>query len=606
MHRTHLNFALVLGTLLLGLTLSRPSPAQEKPPLPQQMPDGAAGAPGADALIVPINGTQRVQMASKKKIVRVLNPKDTVIQVKPIAGDPTSVLVTGMDAGIARITLIDEAGARETLDIVVQLDVEYLRTLLVRAVPTSSVQILPGANNTIVLSGTVAHAEDIDVVMRTAISVVGGPERVVNALQIGGVQQVQLDVVVARVSRDQLRNMSFDWLNVGDKHVLLSSPGGAFVMPSVGITGSLPGNPVIQNSIGTPNGIAPNFFLGIFSPDQAFFGLLQALKTENLAKIMSKPSLIGQSGRAASLLDGGEQAVPVPAGLGQVGVQFEEFGTRLNFLPIVLGNGRIHLEVEPEISTLDPSAGTAISGVTVPGRLTQRLHTTVNLEDGQTLVLGGLIQHTVRGSTTKVPIVGELPFLGAAFSRKSFEEVETELIVMVTPHLVDAMSCDQAPKNLPGHETRSPDDFELFLEGIMEAPRGPRDVCPDGKHYVPAFKNGPTNGIFPCGGNGGCGHGACGSNGACGAPGCADSATRLHADAAPTTPAAKDTRPVVADLVMPPAAAQTAAGVMPTTGLITAPVAEGTNKSMILPDAPTKPMILPPVNDTVGSSGGQQ
>jgi pilus assembly protein CpaC len=588
---------MALGTLLLGLILGQPAPAQDQPPLPRQLPADGVGAPRADALIIPIGGTQRVQMTSKKKIARVLNPKDTVIQVKPINGDPTSVLVTGLDAGIARITLVDEANTSESLEIIVQLDVDYLRTLIVRTAPTASVQIVPSGNNTIVLTGTVTHAEDIDVIMRTAVSVVGGSDRVVNALKVGGVQQVQLDVVVARVSRDQLRNMSFDWMNVGDHHILVSSPGGAFVMPSVGITGTLPGSPVIQNSIGTPNGIAPNFFLGVFSPTQAFLGLLQALKTENLAKIMSKPMLIGQSGRPASLLDGGEQAVPVPAGLGQIGVQFEEFGTRLNFLPIVLGNGRIQLEVEPEISTLDPAAGTSISGVTVPGRATQRLHTSVNLEDGQTLVLGGLIQHAVRGSTTKVPIVGELPFLGAAFSRKSFEETESELIVMVTLHLVDAMSCDQVPKNLPGHETRSPDDFELFLEGIMEAPRGPRDVCPDGKHYVPAFKNGPTNGIFPCAGNGGCN-----GNGGCGAQGCTggDGLPRTHADAGSSTPAVKESKPAVAEL-MPPTVTNTTS-VKPSAA--TTPEAEGTSKSMILPDAPTRPMVLPPASGTTEKTGG--
>src|SRR5262249_12013650 len=201
-------------------------------------------------------------------------------------------------------------------------------------------------------------------------------------------------------------------------------------------------------------------------------------------------------------LDGGEQAIPVPAGLGQVGVQFEEFGTRLSFVPIVIGDGRIRLEVEPEVSNLDPAAGTTIQGTTVPGRATQRVHTTVELEDGQTFVLGGLIQNTIRGSTEKVPILGDLPFLGAAFSSKAFEEVETELVVMVTPHLVDPMDCSQSPKTLPGLETRRPDDFELFLEGILEAPRGQREVFPGNNTYRPAYKNGPTADKFPCGING--------------------------------------------------------------------------------------------------------
>src|SRR5262249_47375567 len=153
--------------------------------------------------------------------------------------------------------------------------------------------------------------------------------------------------------------------------------------------------PIIANAVGNPNGVPSNLFLGIFSPEQDFFGLLQALKDENLAKIMAEPRLICLSGRAATFLDGGEQAVPVPAGLGQVGVQFFDFGTRLKFLPIVLGNGKIHLEVEPEVSGLDAASGTTINGTTVPGRKVQKIHTTVDMEDGQTYVLGGIIQHTV-------------------------------------------------------------------------------------------------------------------------------------------------------------------------------------------------------------------
>jgi pilus assembly protein CpaC len=438
-------------------------------------------------------------MRTKKRITRVLNPKENVAKVQPIPGDPVSVLVTGVDAGITQVTLFDENGGQETVDIIVQFDVEYLRMLLQRAVPSANIVAIPGANNTVILTGTAAHAEDVDIIVRTAVSVVGGPEKVINAVRVGGVQQVQLDVVVARVERRLLRRMAFDFINFGQHHVFASTVGGGFNIPTTGITGTFPGFPTITNSVGLPNGVPSNLFLGIFSPEQDFFGLLQALKEENIAKIMAEPRLISLSGRSASFLDGGEQAIPIPAGLGQVGVQFEEFGTRLNFLPVVLGNGRIHLEVEPEVSGLDPASGTTINGTTVPGRKTQRIHTTVEMEDGQTYVLGGLIQHTVTATISKVPVVGEIPVLSAAFSRKQFDEAEFELVVLVTPHLVDAMACDQLPKLLPGQETRSPDDFELFLEGILEAPRGPRCVCQDG-HYLPAYKNGPTAQQFPCAG----------------------------------------------------------------------------------------------------------
>jgi pilus assembly protein CpaC len=240
------------------------------------------------------------------------------------------------------------------------------------------------------------------------------------------------------------------------------------------------------------------------------------LRDEEVTKLLAEPRLVTISGKPASFLSGGEQAVPVPAGLGQVGVQFEEFGTRLNFLPIVMGDGRIHLEVEPEVSSLNQAFGTSIQGTVVPGRTTQRVHTTVDIEPGQTLVIGGLIQHVVNGNTQKVPVLGDLPYLGAAFRTVSYTETEDELLVLVTPHLVDPMSCDQLPKLLPGMETRSPDDCELFLEGILEAPRGARAPW-QGGHYQAPYKNGPTAAQFPCAG-GRCGGGAC-AGGACGSEG---------------------------------------------------------------------------------------
>jgi pilus assembly protein CpaC len=415
-------------------------------------------------------------------------------------------------------------------------------------------------------------------------------------MRVGGVQQVQLDVVVAFVSRSELRRMSFDFLNIGHHHNLSSTLGGAIVNPNLGT--ALPNMvgfdlPVI-NVVGAPNGAPANLFLGVFNDEQAFFGLLQALRNENLAKILAQPKLVTLSGRSATLLSGGQQAIPETAGLGSVSVRFEPFGTQLNFLPIVLGNGKIHLEVEPEVSNIDASVGTSIAGTIVPGRNTQRVHTTVQIEDGQTLAIGGLIQNSVTGVTTKVPVLGDLPFIGAAFSSKSFQDVESELVVLVTPHLVDPMACDQVPKLLPGQETRTPDDFELFLEGILEAPRGPRDVCPD-HHYVPAFKNGPTNGMYPCagcsaGGHPGHGHGV------------SDASCCSHAQA-PVDGGVKTTASTPLD-----GGSKTTASMPP----------EGANKAMdrpvvapvagpLAPVAATNPEFIPPADSrTLGTTPVQE
>ena len=144
-----------------------------------------------------------------------------------------------------------------------------------------------------------------------------------------------------------------------------------------------------------------------------------------------------------------------------------------------------------------PPAGPSFGGALVSGRAIQSVRTAVVMEDGQTLAIGGLIQTQVTASITKVPMIGDIPFLGPLFSSKSFQEQETEVVVLVTPHLVDPMDCCDVPKYLPGQETRSPDDFELYLENILEAPRGSREVN-HGNRYVPAYKNGPTAKQFPC------------------------------------------------------------------------------------------------------------
>lgn len=480
-----------------------------------------AQAPKAP-LIIPINGTVKVQMSTKKPIKTFDNPKDSPVSIRTLQDDPSTVLVTGVLPDATRFELTDEDGQKESFDVIVQNDLQYLRTQLKRVLPTANLDLIPASNNSVIVAGTVTKAEDVDIIMRTAQSLGAGQAQqiqIINALRVGGVQQVQLDVVVAQVSRSAFRRMAFNFLADSRNTFVGSTVGQAVSTPTtVGVASTqLTVNGLLSGTPGAPGGAATNILGGVLHNSWGFLFFLQALRDESVVKLMAEPRLVTLSGRPASFISGGEQAIPVPAGLGQVGVQFEEFGTRLNFLPIVLGNGKIHLEVEPEFSDLNPANGTSINGTVVPGRNTSRVNTTVQLEAGQTFVIGGLIQHRVRASTSKVPVLGDIPFLNTAFSTKSYEEVEDELIIMVTPHLIDAQSCDQVVKVLPGQETRSPDDFELFLEGILEAPRGPRQVF-QGQKYVPAYKNGPTYDLFPCG-KGGCGANGCGGNG-CGPQGC--------------------------------------------------------------------------------------
>jgi pilus assembly protein CpaC len=585
MHRKLCRAQTLTGALLLALLASG-------------MPTGAQAQAGK-ALIVPIGGTVKLQMATKKPIKTVSVNVPDVVNVRTVLGDPTTLLLTGQQPNVATLELEDVDGAKEKYDVIVQLDVEYLRTQLRRVVPTANVNPIPTSTNTVVMAGTVSKVEDVDTVLRVAQSI--GGIQVINALRVGGVQTVQLDVAIARVQRSKARSVGFNFLENTPNWIFGSTIGS--LIPGTGALGAVgvPSAILQPTKFGQILNSAPgqaNLFGGVITSHGGLIGYLQALENEGIAKIMVQQTLVALSGRPASLLDGGEQAVPVPAGLGQVGVQFEEFGVRLNVLPIVLGNGRIHLEIEPEVSTLVPNSGVTLvtGGTPVNDRATQRVNTTVEMEDGQSFVLGGLKERTVVGSIDKTPIVGELPFVGFFFSTKSYTEVETELVIMVTPHLVDAEDCGQMAKCLPGQETRSPDDFELFLEGILEAPRGQREVCVNG-HYLAAYKNDPSANLFPCGGNcGNGGHGGGCANGYCGdTHSAATPAGHAMGEPAPLVPA-----PLVAVPRPAPESSNASAPLTPP-----APIDPIGSVPVTVPDSPPRPSLLPAAPPLTPVGAGQ-
>jgi pilus assembly protein CpaC len=476
-------------------------------------------------IVVPRGGTISLEMASRKKIKAAETDVQGIVRLA-ISPKLDAVLITGENPGLSKLTVIDVDGGREMYDLIVQTDVQYLKFVLRQAVPTANIEPVPSANNAFVLTGTVQRAEDVAIVLATAQSIIGN--NLINALVVGGVQQVQLDVVVATVKRNHSRTMAFSFIENRKHYFISSTVGGGGSLTNALATGvaastaSLTGN--------------PNLIFGVLGDTNGFTGYLNALRNEGVAKFLAEPRLVTLSGRPAEFVSGGEQAVPTlasgSAGGGAVsGVDFRPFGTTVRFLPIVKGNGKIYLEVEPQISNPsgDPAIAAPVPGTAgvVNGRTTQRVQTSVLLEDGQTFAIGGLVQSTMTANATKVPILGDLPFLGAAFRSVNSAQTEEEVVILVTPHLVDALDCRQIPKFLPGQETRMPDDFELFLEGILEAPRGQRQVC-EGLHYVPAFHHSPTYGQYPCGqggcgfghGNGNCGSGGCGYGSNCGSGGC--------------------------------------------------------------------------------------
>jgi pilus assembly protein CpaC len=524
MHPTTFLCRALRPALLFALTLCVLAPvasAQDAKPVPI-----------TGRLLVPIDGTQRLQMTKKQVIAKAINRNEAVLRVSAVYGDPTTVLITGLTPGVGIITLIDEKNVEENFEVLIQRDVEYLRSILKRAVPTANIDPIPGANNSIILRGTVARAEDIQIIMEiaenvsprqiavtpsglgglTPSAVPVGPPRIINAMRVAGVQQVQLCVVIAAVNRTETRRLGFSFIENGNKQFAASTVAGGASLLNTILASPHGSNATLTGS--------PDVVFGVIGNHESFLGVLDALRQEGVTKILSEPRVVTLSGQLANIVSGGETPI-LTASQGGPTVTYKQFGTVLSVVPLVLGDGRIHMQVNPQQSQLNQANGVSITSsfgpTVVPGFDTRSASVTVEMGAGETLVIGGLIEHTVNGTTSKIPFIGDLPYVGAAFRTVSYLENEQELLVMVTPHLVDPMSCDQLPKYLPGMETRAPDDCELFLEGILEAPRGPRTPW-QGGHYSAPYKSGPSAMQFPCGNNpGGGANGGC-ANGGCGNP----------------------------------------------------------------------------------------
>lgn len=285
--------------------------------------------------------------------------------------------------------------------------------------------------------------------------------RVVNLLQISGVNQVMLKVTVAEVNRSATRAIGAD-LSIG-------SMGDAVRFNSnLGILRSA--NDMALMNVMNPADIAGNLMF-----DANDFQLaINALKTLNLARTLAEPTLTTLNGQQAQMQVGGSFPVPVITGAtdtGLQGVEFVDVGVLMNFLPTITDNGRIRLRVQAQINNRDESTGAIVGGSAVPGQSVRNFNTTVELREGSTLAVGGLLQTNLGGSSRRIPLVGDLPFIGRAFSSDGTSYDEQELIVLVTPYLVGPVEGGPETLPLPGSDYFEPDDFEFFLQGRLEGRR---------------------------------------------------------------------------------------------------------------------------------------
>jgi len=293
-------------------------------------------------------------------------------------------------------------------------------------------------------------------------------EKVLNLLQVGGVQQVMLEVRVAEMNRDLVRrlgvNMGFTDHSGNNWGVTTLNELSAIVKPSEGIF-----QPSSFAAAASPWGYVPvlaNAILRISKNGNSWTGFIDALQANGLVKILAEPTLVALSGQEANFLAGGEFPVPVPQGLGTTSIQFKKFGVGLNFTPTVLGDKLISMRVSPEVSELDFTNAIVIQGFLIPAISTRRASTVVELRDGQSFAIAGLMRSTVREKLSKYPVLGEVPILGSLFRSSSYQKNETELIIIVTPRLVRPL--DGSRTVLPTDAFVEPSDLEFYGMGKAE------------------------------------------------------------------------------------------------------------------------------------------
>ena len=235
-----------------------------------------------------------------------------------------------------------------------------------------------------------------------------------------------------------------------------------------------------------------NWIFRFASGGATWTAFIDALKENGLTKVLAEPTLITLSGRSASFLAGGEFPIPVPQSSGGGGttitIEYKTFGVGLNFTPTVLGNGKISMLVNPEVSELDFTRAVSLQGYIIPSLTTRRVSTVIELGDGQSFAVAGLLKDDVREVVRKFPVLGDIPVLGALFRSTSFQKNETELIIIVTPHLVKPI--DMTKQTLPTDAYIEPDDFEFYLLGSLEG-RGKKDTAKSSPAAsVPGLKKG--------------------------------------------------------------------------------------------------------------------
>jgi len=427
---------------------------------------------------VPLNRSVIVETSAPAKVAKVV--ESGIAKIEGVTA--TQYLLTGVGYGSTQVMLWSESGEQQIIEVNVELDMHRLNELISTVDPMANA-MANSVNGSIVLTGTVSGPEKAEQLV--ALASLFAPQDtqnpgllVQNHLRIAGEQQVLLRTTVAEVSRTAARQLGINGFLAGDdfQDVFVVNQLGGINPANLGAAGdvNVQGTiPFLTGEGGVP--LLPTTPLSIGFPRIQMQLFLQAMADNNLLKILAEPNLVAISGETASFLAGGEFPIPVPqsgSAAGSVTIEFREFGVRMNFTPQVLGGQRIRMHVAPEVSETDFSNAIQIQGFVVPGLTQRRIETTIEVGNGQTLAIAGLLSEEVRGVASRIPALGDVPVLGALFRSVNYQRRETELVVLVTPEIVAPVDPQHVP-NVPGEDYITPNDYELYALGLLDGETPP-------------------------------------------------------------------------------------------------------------------------------------
>jgi pilus assembly protein CpaC len=401
---------------------------------------GGSYQDSANELSVAVGKTVVVDCA--RPIMRVAIGLGDVAEVSAVT--PTEIVVSGKTPGETSLVIWDTGGGRQFFNVTVRSGralssdaLEAVRRQLKSEFPGQDFKV-SAENNGIYLRGT---ARDLTSAGR-AVQIASGAGKVVNLLNVqvpSADPQILLKVRFASVDRNKAKDLGINLFSLGFGNVIGAISTGQYSPPSISNGGSSGGS----GSITTPGGQATlsnegNIFA--FLPGLGLGATIKALETKGVVEVLAQPNVLAANGKQASFLAGGEYPYPVVQGTSSgataVTIMFKEYGVRLNFIPTITARGSIRLQVAPEVSALDFSNAVQVSGFNVPAITTRKVNTEVELSDGQSFVIGGLLDNRETETFEKIPFIGDIPYIGKFFQSKSVNRTNTELIVIVTPEIV--------------------------------------------------------------------------------------------------------------------------------------------------------------------------